>query len=120
MTHRQVAGLTPREENGVAVIRLAGEQAVENVAPLQETLSGLVERHLMIAVDLSATTLLDSTALSVILTAAERSSVRGGELVLVLPESSEYIVRRAVRIAGLDGIVLTFGTTAAARRYLRR
>ena len=112
-------GLRSYEHGGIAVLELVGEHMIERAGELQAALSDALE-HGRLAVDLSAATLLDSAALAALLTAAERIAFRGGEMVVVVAEETPQVVRRALRIAGVDGAVLTFPTLDAALAHLER
>ena len=113
-------GLVRHDHAGIAVLELVGEHTIEGAGELQAALSQLLDQVRLIAVDLTAATLLDSMALAALLTAAERAAFRGGEMVIVLPDEAPRIVRRALRVAGVDGTVLTFATQQAALAHLDR
>jgi anti-anti-sigma factor len=102
------------------MLELIGEHTFERAAELQAALSSMLGQSCLIGVDLTATTLLDSMALAALLTAAERAALRGGEMVVVLPEQAPGVVRRALRMAGIDGAVLIFPSSGAALAYLSR
>jgi anti-sigma B factor antagonist len=91
--------LTVSEHEGETVLHAAGELDVNTSPELREHLARLINegvRH--IAVDLGEVSFVDSTALSVLVSALKRLRQSGGDLELASPNPS---VRRVFEITGL-------------------
>jgi anti-sigma B factor antagonist len=91
--------LTVSERDGEAVVRAAGELDVNTAPELREQLARLVsEGTRQIVVDLTDVSFVDSTALSVLVSALKRLRQADGDLQLASPNAS---VRRVFEITGL-------------------
>jgi len=91
--------LTVTEQEGETVLGAAGELDVNTAPELREQLARLInEGTTTIVVDLAAVTFVDSTALSVLVSALKRLRQAGGDLQLSSPTPS---VRRVFEITGL-------------------
>ena len=91
--------LTVIEQEGETVLGAAGELDVNTAPELREQLARLIgEDSGTITVDLAAVTFVDSTALSVLVSALKRLRQAGGDLQLASPTPS---VRRVFEITGL-------------------
>lgn len=87
------------EEGGETVVRAAGELDVNTAPELREQLARLVnEGSRKIVVDLTDVSFVDSTALSVLVSALKRLRQADGDLELASPNPS---VRRVFEITGL-------------------
>jgi anti-sigma B factor antagonist len=91
--------LTVSEADGETVLTAAGELDVNTAPELRERLAGLINAGaLRISIDLAAIRFIDSTALSVLVSALKRLRQVDGDLQLVSPIPS---VRRVFEITGL-------------------
>ena len=91
--------LTVSEHEGETVVRAAGELDVNTAPELREQLTRLIgEDPRRIVVDLSEVSFVDSTALSVLVSALKRLRQADGDLELAAPNPS---VRRVFEITGL-------------------
>ena len=91
--------LTVSERGHETVITAAGELDVNTAPELREQLARLITSGSnLLAVDLGAVTFVDSTALSVLVSALKRLRQAGGDLQLASPTPS---VRRVFEITGL-------------------
>ena len=101
-----------RFPGGVAV-SLGGELDAYHAPALRQTFAELVEGHegLVLVLDLSAVSFLDSTALGTMVGAVRRLRETGGELRLVLPDSP---ARRIFELTSLDQVLEIRASRAAA------
>jgi anti-sigma B factor antagonist len=91
--------LTVSEHDGETLVRAAGELDVNTAPELREQLARLIaEDTRRIVVDLSDVSFVDSTALSVLVSALKRLRQADGDLELASPNPS---VRRVFEITGL-------------------
>lgn len=92
-----------RHDRHVAVV-VHGELDASTAPTLRERLSDLIEcqGNLSVVVDLAATTFIDSTGLSVLVTAHKWLRARGGELRLAGPRRS---TAKVLEITGLSRIL---------------
>jgi anti-sigma B factor antagonist len=91
--------LSVSEEGSETVVRAAGELDVNTAPELREQLARLVsEGARKIVVDLTDVSFVDSTALSVLVSALKRLRQADGDLELASPNPS---VRRVFEITGL-------------------
>ncbi len=91
--------LTVSELDGETVVRAAGELDVNTAPELREQLARLIsEDTRRIVVDLADVSFVDSTALSVLVSALKRLRQADGDLELASPNPS---VRRVFEITGL-------------------
>ena len=101
---------------GAAVVTLHGELDAHDAPRLRELFTGAMEaldgvRAPRLVLDLTAVEFLDSTALGTMIGALRRTREAGGELVVVLPETS---ARRIFEITGLDHVLEVRPTRHAA------
>jgi anti-sigma B factor antagonist len=82
-----------------AVVRVHGEVDMDTAPALRECLNALTGR---VVVDLSETTFLDSSGMSVLVTQRNRLIGVGGDLSLRAPR---HLVLRALEITGLDRLI---------------
>ena len=91
--------LTVSELDGDTVVRAAGELDVNTAPELREQLARLIaEDARQIVIDLTEVSFVDSTALSVLVSALKRLRQADGDLELASPNPS---VRRVFEITGL-------------------
>jgi len=91
--------LTVSQGDGETVITAAGELDVNTAPELREQLARLInEGASHVAIDLGSVTFVDSTALSVLVSALKRLRQADGDLQLASPTPS---VRRVFEITGL-------------------
>jgi len=91
--------LTVSEHDGETVVRAAGELDVNTAPELREQLARLIAADTsLIVVDLADVSFVDSTALSVLVSALKRLRQADGDLELASPNPS---VRRVFEITGL-------------------
>jgi anti-sigma B factor antagonist len=91
--------LTVADDDGETVVTAAGELDINTAPELREQLARLVnEGARQIVVDLTKVSFVDSTALSVLVSALKRLRQAGGDLELASPNPS---VRRVFEITGL-------------------
>ena len=89
-------------EPGVAIVILEGEHELFGATSLQRKLEALIDEGLALVIDLTRTTFLDSSIVSVLLRAGERSRDAGTGYALVLDDSTGDAVRRTFELTGLD------------------
>ena len=91
--------LSVSDEDGETVVAARGELDVNTAPELRERLSGLIGAGAKtVLVELSGVTFIDSTALSVLVSALKRLRQADGDLELSSPSPS---VRRVFEITGL-------------------
>ncbi len=92
-------------QEGAAVVVLSGEIDVAAAPELHEALLGEVASFRFTVVDLSGVTFLDSSGLSVLVTALRRARERAEDVVLCAPTAG---VRRVLELAGLAEVFHVF------------
>jgi anti-sigma B factor antagonist len=100
----------------VAVVTLRGELDAHDAPRLRELLAGALDElggrdHLRLVLDLTGVAFLDSTALGALVGGLRRVREAGGEMPVVLPETT---ARRIFEITGLDQVLSVYPTRAAA------
>ena len=102
----------------VVVVHVAGEIDLASAPVLGDKLSSAVpNRALGLVIDLSGTTYLDSSGVSLVFDLAERLRRRGQELRLVIPEGAP--LRRVLRIVDADGTMPVLPTVGEATDQIR-
>jgi anti-anti-sigma factor len=101
-------------EPGVVIVILEGEHELYGALRLQRRLESLIEEGLTVVLDLTRTTFLDSSVVSVLLRARDRAEKAGTRFAVVLDESSGESVVRTFAITGLDRILPVVATREAA------
>jgi anti-anti-sigma factor len=101
-------------EPGVVIVVLEGEHELFGAMKLQRRLYALIDEGLALVVDLTRTTFLDSSIVSVLLRAQERARRDGTRYAIILDESSGDSVRRMFEITGLDRYLPVVPTREAA------
>lgn len=99
MTVRTLLDLHTTEADGGAVVRVVGEVDLSTAGDLRQRLVDLCERGVHdIDIDLSETTFMDSTGLSVLLGALRRCRRGGGHLTLQHPSRPVLNLLHATRL----------------------
>jgi len=93
-----------RAEPGLVVIVLSGEQEAFQSARLEPLLRELVRQRASVVVDLSAATFVDSTTLSVLLSAQREAHRAGLGFVVETDASMTAYARRIFEITGVDAL----------------
>jgi anti-anti-sigma factor len=95
-----LARLSRSERDGVVLARLAGEVDISNVREIEAELFALPNEALGLVLDLSATTFIDSSAVSLVYGLRERLRRRGQTLRIVVPPGTAP--RRVLELTGYD------------------
>jgi anti-sigma B factor antagonist len=104
--------ITVSEQDGSAVVAVAGEIDVYTSPILQERLVEVIrDGSSSIVLDLSEVTFLDSTGLGVLITGLKRCRSAGGDLVLVTAQPN---VLKVLEITGLNDVFKVHDTVEAA------
>jgi anti-anti-sigma factor len=110
--------LAPRDPPA-AVVALVGEHDAYSSGRLENELAVLLDEGQRVVVDLRDTTFVDSTTLSVLLSARHQAERASLGFVLVLPEGDYTQVHRILDLTGLGSGFAIYGTLdkalAAAR-----
>lgn len=93
-----------RSEDGVAVLSLVGEHEALTAPRLDRELSALLVEGTPVVVDLTNTSFVDSTIVSVLLRAREDAQAQGTKFALVLDDSTAWAVRRLFDVTGLESV----------------
>jgi anti-anti-sigma factor len=110
---KEFARVELETHGSVPVARLDGEIDMTNAPAIGERLRGaLTNRSEVLVVDLSATTYLDSSGISLLFELVDELRRRQQVLHVVVPEDSP--LRRVITIVGLDRAVPTHATLEAA------
>ena len=99
---------------GARLVTLRGELDAHDAPTMRETFATALDdapAHARVVLDLGQVTFLDSTALGSIIGLLRRVREADGELRVVLPSAPAV---RIFEITGLDGILETYPTRAAA------
>jgi anti-anti-sigma factor len=108
------AAIEEERSRGVTVVALAGEVDLSARDALDRALASALERGQSLVVDLSRTTLIDSTILGVLIAAHQDAEAREADLAMVVGDGPSDIVRSALRITGVDRVIAVHGDRAAA------
>jgi anti-sigma B factor antagonist len=92
-------------EPGVVIVTLEGEHELYGALKLQKKLESLIDEGLAVVIDLTSTTFLDSSVVSVLLRSSDRARTTRTSFAIVLDESSSESVLRTFAITGLDRIL---------------
>jgi anti-anti-sigma factor len=110
-----VIGWMPvRGAPGVEHLAVAGELCLSTSGDFETAVSAVREDALLVVLDLSAVTCIDSSGIRVILRAADRFRAAGRRLVLL---NDSRVIRRLFELAGVDDDV-EFVSRSAGRRAL--
>ena len=95
-----VIGWMPvRGAPGVEHLAVAGELCLSTSGDFETAVSAVPEAALLVVLDLSAVTFIDSSGMHVILRAADRFRAAGRRLVLL---NDSRVIRRLFELAGVD------------------
>jgi anti-anti-sigma factor len=98
--------------NGATVVSVRGEVDLSSAPRLANDLHAAVGSTMLLVVDLSAVSYLDSAGLAVLHASAQRTSSLGVSLRIVVGEDS--VVYRALDISGVLGMIPTYSSIEAA------
>jgi anti-anti-sigma factor len=101
-------------EPNVGVVSLLGEHEAYSADRLARQLATLQEEGCALVVDLTQTTFIDSSIVSVLLRAREAARTYGVPLVLVLHEQTGWPVHRLFEVTGLQSEFSVAATREAA------
>ena len=106
------------EAGDIVLVHVGGEIDLASAPTLRESLSSAVpNRALGLVIDLSRTTYLDSSGVSLVFDLAERLGRRGQQLRLVVPEGAP--LRRVLRIVDANGTVPVVPSVGEATDQIR-
>ena len=91
------------EAAGRLKVEMVGEVDISNVREIRDAIDAKMSDAAVVAVDLSATTFLDSSAIALLLELADRLRTTRRELYVIIPDDAP--IRRLAKIAGLDALV---------------
>src|SRR4051812_2143681 len=99
-----LARLSHERRGRALVVRIEGEIDLSNVDPIRDDISEAVAPDAVgVALDLTATTYLDSSGIRLLFDLAQRLHTRRQQLVLVVTD--EALVRRVILLTKLDDAV---------------
>jgi anti-sigma B factor antagonist len=114
---RQIARIVAATHGAIPVARIEGEIDMSNAEPLGDELRALLtNRSEGLVVDLSPTTYLDSSGITLLFALADELERRQQRLHVVVPEASP--LRRVIAIVGLDQAVPLDASVDAALQRL--
>lgn len=106
--------VTVRDENGCAVVEVAGDVDVYSAAVLRERLDRLIAAGVVVLVlDLEGVSFMDSTGLGVLVGRLRRVRLAGGAILLVCTVPR---ILRVFAITGLNQVFPVFGSVDEAIR----
>ncbi|HET6173707.1 MAG TPA: STAS domain-containing protein [Gaiellales bacterium] len=97
---------------GVAIVTLRGPQGAADTPAISEALLGALPQ-LIVLVDLSECTSIDSAVVAALADAAAELQERGGELALIIPPKAAAL-QRVAKVAGLGELLPIHATRGAA------
>jgi anti-anti-sigma factor len=103
-----------RTEPGVEVVVVTGEHDLSTAPELERQLKGALESGAGVAVDLMATTFIDSSVLRVLICAREQADERGIGFRVALGDTTGHGVRRLLELTDTERRLATAPTRAAA------
>lgn len=103
-----------RAAPGVGVVTMTGEHDLSSAPALERILGEAFEAGGAVAVDLLATTFIDSTVLRILICAREEATERGVGFRVALGETTGHGVRRLLELTGMEHRLATAPTRAAA------
>jgi anti-anti-sigma factor len=98
-------------DRDTSLVTVAGEVTFSNVTGLARELESALERALKLIVDLTSVTFIDSSGLSVLLTASTNARSRGGAVALVLAQGEPPAI---FRFRGVDRLLALYPSREAA------
>jgi len=93
--------ITVTVDHDQATVALPGEHEAYSADKLTRSLTGLIDEGVSITVDLRQAAFVDSTVISVLLTAARDAEARGLGFTLQLGDETGWPVRRLLDVTGL-------------------
>jgi anti-anti-sigma factor len=108
-----------RRDPPAAVVALVGEHDAYSSERLANELAVLLDEGQRIVVDLRDTVFIDSTTLSVLLTARQQAEQKGLGYALLLPERTYTQVHQILKLTGLGSAFAIFGQLDDALRAVR-
>jgi anti-anti-sigma factor len=99
----ELAEIHVRGEDRAPIIVIVGEIDISNVAIIREAIDASVPDAVVLVIDLSRTTFLDSAGIALLLAIGDRLHTTRRELYVVIPEDAP--IRRVTKLAGLDAQV---------------
>lgn len=111
--------LTTEERDGIVVARVSGEVDLANAPRLSRSLVKAMPNDAVgMVIDLSDTTYLDSSGVSLVFELAERMQSRQQKLRVALPEDAP--LRRVLRIVNLESVVPIAVTVEDAEEQIKQ
>lgn len=111
--------LRTEDRDGVVVAHVTGEVDLANAARLGRALASAIPNDAVgVVIDLSSTTYLDSSGVSLVFDLAERLQARQQLVRVALPEDAP--LRRVLRVVNLEAVVPIVVTADAAEEEIRR
>ena len=111
-------GVSIEPAEDVIVARVSGEIDLASASAVGDELAGAVSNHALgLVIDLSETTYLDSSGVSLVFELAERLRRRQQQLRLVVPEDAP--LRRVLRIVDAAATVPVLATVEEATEHIR-
>jgi anti-sigma B factor antagonist len=111
--------LTTETVDGVVVAHVAGEVDLANAARVGRALSRAIPNDAVgVVIDLSQTTYLDSSGVSLVFELAERLQSRQQHLRVALPQDAP--LRRVLRVVNLESVVPIVVTVEEATDQIRQ
>ena len=108
--------ITVAEDQGVTVVKLAGEMDASNSAQARDRLGQVAQGEgLRVAVDMEGLRFLDSSGLATLISFMKAVREAGGEVALARPQSP---VRRIFELTRLDQVFEVFADLEEAKRVL--
>jgi anti-anti-sigma factor len=114
----ELATIFVERNEGVQLVRLAGEVDISNAAHLEDEISDAVPNDALgLVLDLSDTTYLDSAGIRMLFELAERIEGRRQTLALVVPRES--LIRHSLTVTEVEQAMPMHETTADAVAAMR-
>jgi len=96
--------VTVRDQDGRAVVAVAGELDIATAPALRTALDQAGEAGRSVVVDLSSTTFADSTGMSTLAQAHARAKTAGWRMIVICPRATRD-VGRILELIGLDQVL---------------
>ena len=111
--------LTTEQLDGIVVAHVKGEIDLANAPKLSRALIKAIPNDAVgVVIDLTGTTYLDSSGVSLVFELAERVHARQQQLRVALPEDAP--LRRVLRVVSLESVVPIRPTVEAAAEEIRQ
>src|SRR5437016_2518779 len=98
-------GIQEERTEDMTLVALSGEIDLSARDALERTIAAALDRGRPVVVDLSQTTLLDSTILGVLVAGHQEARNRAVDLAMVVGAGQSAVVRNALRITGVDRVI---------------